>query len=229
MEEEWTKYQEEGAKKVICEDGFDIDNLRYVAGVDISFNKKDPSLACGYLTVVDYNSMNIVYEDHQNIKLTLPYVSGYLAFREMPVYTALLNKLKEDMPKFYPDVVMIDGSGILHHRCFGSASQLGLIHDIPTIGCAKTLLCVDGLDERDIKALFKANCDKKGDSIELVGDSGKVYGVALKGANDSDNPLYISIGHKMSIESAIIITTRLCKFRIPEPIRNSDIKSKLFL
>ena len=122
---------------------------------------------------------------------------------------------------------MIDGFGILHHREFGSASHLGLIENIPTIGIAKTLLMIDGMDEKKIRDKFKLECHKKGDYIELIGDSGKNYGVAFKSGDNVEKPIYISIGHKISLKSAIEFVNKTCFFRIPEPIRNSDIKSKL--
>lgn len=227
--DEWIKYQNENAKKIILQDSFDVNKSKYIGGVDISFNKNDPSLACGYLTIINIDSCDIVYEDHQNITLSIPYCSGFLGFREVPVYLSLLQKLKQNTPQYYPDVVMIDGFGILHQRGFGSASHLGFITDIPTIGVAKTLLCFEGLDEKIIKTSFKLNCKNKGDCVDLIGTSGKIYGVALKGTLETENPIYVSIGHKISLETSIKIVTKLCKYRVPEPIRNSDIKSKLFL
>lgn len=223
---DYQTFQEKNAPYVICNDTFDVTQTKFVAGVDISFGV-DPN-ACGHITVLDFKTLNVVYEDYLNVVLSVPYVSGFLAFREVPVYVALLDKLKQTKPEYYPDIVIVDGSGILHHRCFGSASHLGVIYDIPTIGCAKTLLSVDGLNEKDVKAQAKL-LQKKGDTIQLTGQSGKIYGVALKSSDKSTNPIYISIGHKISLESAVKIITQLCIYRIPEPIRNSDIKSKLFI
>jgi len=71
--DEWIKYQNENAKKILLQDSFDVNKIKYIGGVDISFNKNDPSLACGYLTIVNFDSYDIVYEDHQNITLSIPY------------------------------------------------------------------------------------------------------------------------------------------------------------
>lgn len=226
--EEWSKYQEENAKNIITTDTIPLTSIKYIGGLDISFNKKDSSLACGYLTVYDIDSQKIVYEDYKLIKLTLPYISGFLGFREMPVYTELLDTVRKIKPEYYPHLVMVDGCGILHQRGFGSASQIGYVHDICSIGVSKTLMCIDGLDEKQIKIKFKEKCKNKGDYIELIGNSGKVYGVALKGSIDASSPIYVSIGHKISLDSAIDLVTKCCLYRIPEPIRNSDIKSKLY-
>ena len=123
---------------------------------------------------------------------------------------------------------MIDGFGILHYREFGSASQIGYETNLPCIGVAKTLLMIDNLDERETKKQFRDKCKNIGDYLELTGTNGKIYGVALK-SSDVENPLYVSIGHKISLETAIKIVKETCIYRIPEPLRNSDIKSKLYL
>ena len=124
---------------------------------------------------------------------------------------------------------MIDGGGILPPRGFGSASHIGLETGIPSIGVAKTLMCVDGLNEKQVKARFKRECPEAGDHISLIGQSNKVYGAAVKSSDNVTNPLYVSVGHNISLETAVSLVTQTSKYRIPEPIRNSDIKSKLFL
>lgn len=160
----------------------------------------------------------------------MPYVSGFLGFREIPEYKKLLQKLKDTKPDLFPDVIMIDGYGIFHHRGFGSASHLGYETGIPTIGIAKTLMFIENeFDEIDIRTQFKIKCTKTFDYIDIVGRSGKIYGAALKSSDTSTNPIYISIGHKISLDSAIMLTIKTCIYKIPEPIRNSDIKSKHYL
>ena len=175
---------------------------------------------------MDLQTNQIVYESYSMCELKVPYVSGFLGFREIPIYLELLEKIKGDC-KTLPEILMVDGYGILHHRRFGSATHLGFVTGIPTIGVAKTLLCLDGLDEKVIKGDFKTKCLKKGDYIELESD-GKLLGVALKAAENVTTPIYVSVGHKISLQSSIDITLKLTTFKIPEPIRNSDIKSKLY-
>jgi len=192
-------------------------------GVDISFDKNDNRKACAYLTIVDYITNEIVYEDHELTTMDIPYVSGFLGFRELPNYMPIFKRLPE---KFKPDVLLVDGFGILHHRGFGSASHIGMELNIPTIGIGKTLLCMDGMFEKKIKNEMKSNNLKE---LLLRGDSGKVYGVAMICSNDSSNPIYVSIGHMISLETSKEIIKKTCKYRISEPIRNSDIKSKTFL
>lgn len=228
--EMWEKFQKEKSLEIIKSDTFDICDIKLIGGLDISFDKFDNSRGCAYITIFDIIKKKIVYEHHIICKLTMPYVSGFLGFRENKTYVQLLNEIKKNKPDMYPHVLMIDGFGILHHRGFGSASHLGYDTGLPTIGIAKTLLCVDNMNEHQIKEDFKKTCLKKNDYIDLVGSSGTKYGVAYKSSDNSLNPIFISIGNKISIETAIKITSNTCdKYRIPEPIRNSDIKSKIHL
>src|SRR5437868_5317883 len=127
------------------------EKIKYVGGVDISFNKKDPNNCCIYLIVLDFNTLSVVYEDHIIKTLTIPYVSGFLGFREVVHYEYLIDKLKKSNPELVPDIILVDGFGTLHERGYGSASQLGVECLIPTIGSAKTLMCIDGLNEKEIK------------------------------------------------------------------------------
>lgn len=209
---------------IIRHDTFHINDIRYIGGLDISFDKKNNINACAYLTIYDLQTQQNIYEDYHLCHMTIPYTPGFLGFREVPEYKILLSKIK-DKP-FYPDVLMIDGFGILHHREFGSASHLGLELDIPTIGVAKTLLCIDGLNEHVIKQEFREKCKKMGDYIELRGASNILWGLALKSGEKTQNPIYVSIGHKISIETARKLVLQTCLFKNPEPIRNSDIKSR---
>lgn len=225
----WEKEQIEKAKLVVTEDLLDINKIRYCGGLDISFDPQDDTVGVSYITIYDLLDKRIVHEDHQKVTLNIPYISGFLGFREVGVYMDLLKRVKDNKPEFYPDVLMIDGFGILHHRGFGSASHIGYCTQIPTIGVGKTLLYVDGMDEHKVKDKFRQECKRSGDYIDLIGDSGKVYGVAYKSTDDSMNPIYISVGHNISLESCIKIVKMCTRYRVPEPIRNSDIKSKLFM
>lgn len=226
--QEWTRFQIENATKVIEIDTFNVDDIVLIGGLDISFDKEDETRGCAYITIYNIQTHKVVHEIYQVCTLTVPYVSGYLGFREVALYLPLLERLKGT--EFYPDVLMVDGFGILHHRGFGSASHIGVVLDIPTIGVGKTLLCMDGLDEAEVKSAFRSECKSAGDFIYLTGASAapqhKVYGAALKSAGSCVNPIFVTVGHKISLSTAIALTMRCSKYRIPEPIRNSDIKSK---
>ncbi len=224
---QWIHFQETSASQVVTQDVIPIDKIQWVGGLDISFDKSDNTRGCAYLSIWDRKSSQIVYETYQVCQLSIPYCSGFLGFREIPVYKKLIAKAKAD--GWVCDIILIDGTGILHDRKFGCACHLGVELDVPTIGVSKTLLCVDGLDEKSIKTQFRASCQKKADSIELVGQSGFAYGLALKTNDQVSNPLYVSVGHKISLSTAKSIVLACCAYKNPEPIRNSDIKSKLYL
>ena len=121
----------------------------------------------------------------------------------------------------------MDGNGILHTRAFGCASHIGVVFDLPTIGVAKKTFDVDGLHKSNIKETCKQLLHKEGDVAPLIGDSGKVWGAALRCTKDSTNPLYVSVGHRVCLDTAVSIV-KLCidKFRIPEPIRCADLRSR---
>jgi deoxyinosine 3'endonuclease (endonuclease V) len=115
---------------------------------------------------------------------------------------------------------MVDGNGILHTRKFGCASHIGVQFDIPTIGVAKKPFDVDGLNKSLYKVMYDGKLNKAGDYVPIVGKSGKTWGAALRCTKDSINPIYVSIGHRVSLETAINITLlNITKYRIPEPIR----------
>ena len=145
---------------------------------------------------------------------------GFLAFKEVPSYTILFDRLKAKRPELWPELLMVDGNGILHTRNFGCASHVGVVFDIPSIGVGKTVFAIDGITQRGVKDLSAASLHRGGDIAELVGDSGKVWGAALRATDEAKNPLIVSIGHRVSLATALE-ATQACidKFKIPEPIR----------
>jgi len=216
----WRTLQEQIASQVITTDSFVFENIKLVGGLDISFSPKDPNIGCAYITVIKMDTLEPVYEDYAVIHLTVPYVSGFLAFREFGFYQTLMNRIPSE---FKPDVIMVDGNGILHHCGAGSATHLGVMFDVPTIGVAKTLLSLDGMYEKKIKETIKKG---KLTHYPLIGSSGKTYGIALVGPG-CINPVFVSLGHKISLETAVKVVEKTMKHKNPEPIRISDIKSKL--
>ena len=84
------------------------------------------------------------------MELDQPYVPGFLAFREIPSLLPLFEKLKAKKPELWPDVILVDGNGIIHQNRFGLACHLGVLLGTPTIGCGKTFFYVDGLSKEKI-------------------------------------------------------------------------------
>ncbi|XP_062937041.1 endonuclease V isoform X2 [Cynocephalus volans] len=191
--------------------------LHRVGGVDVSFVKGDSVSACASLVVLSYPELQVVYEESRMVHLTAPYVSGFLAFREVPFLVDAVQRLREKEPGLVPQVVLVDGNGVLHHR------------DLPCVGVAKKLLQVDGLENNALHKEKIRLLQAGGDSFPLVGGSGTVLGVALKSHERSTKPLYVSVGHKMSLEAAVRLTLCCCRFRIPEPVRQADIRSREYI
>jgi deoxyinosine 3'endonuclease (endonuclease V) len=236
--EMWSIEQNTLKKHLIEENDFDeeqgldpqdLENtLKLVGAVDISYCKRDDRRAIACLVVCEYPSMNVVYQDYHIVEdLNYPYIPGYLAFKEVPLFETLFDNIEKYRPDLFPQVLLVDGNGILHEREFGSACHLGVQFDIPTIGVAKNAYEVDGITKESIAHVIDGKLHKAGDVGYLVGDSGKVYGAAMKSTTESTKPIFLSIGHRVGLRTAIDIV-RLCTrdTRVPEPIRQADLRSR---
>ncbi|KAL0489008.1 endonuclease V [Acrasis kona] len=202
------------------------EDIKYIAGVDISFFKDNHVDAISSLVVMTYPNCNVVYEDYELVKLELPYISGFLGFREVPHLVKLIDSLKKKSPQYTPDVILVDGNGILHPRGFGLASHLGVLTEMVTIGVAKKLLFIDGVTREKVKDWTDEHLHQGGDSFKIVGDSGNIHGAILRSTTDSTKPIYVSIGHNVSLETSLDIVKAVCINRIPEPIRQADLRSR---
>ncbi|XP_018450423.2 uncharacterized protein LOC108821928 isoform X2 [Raphanus sativus] len=240
--ESWTEEQDQLKKKLITHDDFPwklpsstalpqgpAETLKYVGGVDISFSKDDSSVACACLVVLEIPSLRVVHNDLSLLRLNVPYVPGFLAFREAPVLLKILEKMRDDQHPFFPQVLMVDGNGILHPRGFGLACHLGVLAHIPTIGVGKNLHHVDGLDHSEVRRLFQLKENEDERVFKLVGYSGFTWGVGFRPTLSSLKPIYVSVGHRISLDSAVEAVKMTCKYRVPEPIRQADIRSRAYL
>lgn len=86
-----------------------------------------------------------MYEDFEPDTTEYPYIPGFLAFKEIPSYSVLFNRLKSNKPELWPQILLVDGNGILHNRGFGCASHVGVVMNTPTIGVGKHVFAVDGI------------------------------------------------------------------------------------
>jgi len=179
--------------------------LHYVAGADMAFDAETNNAFAG---VIVYRFPELEEVERRTARRTLcfPYVPGLLSFREGPVLLAAFAQLQ-----VAPDVILIDGHGIAHPRRFGIACHLGLVLDTPTIGCAKSILVGDAVEP----------AAQAGSTSPLV-DKGERVGVALR-TRDGVRPIYVTIGHRVSLESAVgIVGQCVDGFRIPKPTREAD-------
>ncbi|XP_058026823.1 endonuclease V isoform X5 [Ahaetulla prasina] len=112
---------------------------------------------------------------------------------------------------------------------FGIACHLGVLTGLPCIGVAKNLLQVEGLANDELHKKQIQDLQAGGDAFPLTSTSGKILGMALRSCAKSTKPIYISVGHKISLLSAVRLVHSCCKYRIPEPIRQADIRSREYI
>lgn len=180
-----------------------------VAGADAAFSERSVyAAACLYR----YPEMTLLDRTTVRKKTAFPYAPGYLFFLEAPALIASLRMLVSK-----PDVVLIDGQGTAHPRGIGSASHLGVVMNMPAIGCAKTRFV----------GKFREPGNGKGEWSELEYE-GKTVGAVLR-TKDRVRPLFVSPGHGVDLADSIrIVLGCVTKYRIPEPLRCADALSRRF-
>lgn len=211
------------ASQVQTTSSLDVSRVSHVAGLDIQWlNEKTAIVSasiCTFPRGKEVWSKTFLYPSKP-----LEYKAGYLGFREVPLYRYMWSFLKRNVHRsLHPQVVLIDGNGILHPRLCGSASHFGVLETIPTIGVAKNIHMIDGLS-RDIKQWMAT---RGLTTYPLKGVSGIFYGYAFRSPK-TINPIYISPGHKISQVDALTIVSSLCHYREPEPLRLADRNARAF-
>ena len=175
-------------------------DVQTVAGIDVSI-REDAAQAA--IAVVRLPELELVDQAVYRCEVPFPYIPGLLSFREMPAILPALEQLT-----VRPDVLMTDSQGLAHPRRFGLACHLGVLLDWPALGVAKTRLT----------GRYEEPSEKKGAGAGLL-DKGDVIGVALR-TRDRTNPVYVSIGHRITLNDAVKLTLACCpKYKIPEPTR----------
>lgn len=199
--------QRELARQLVLEDQFD--EIRYVAGVDMAINENN-GMARAAVVLFAFPALTILEKHVYEEPVRMPYVPGLLSFRELPALLGAIAQLKQQ-----PDLLMADGQGIAHPRRLGIAAHLGLWLDKPSIGCAKSILV--GTHEPVGEAV--------GDWSPLVYHR-EIIGAALR-TRTKVKPMYISQGHKISLESSIkYVLACGGGYRLPETTRQADKLSK---
>ncbi len=177
-----------------------------ICGLDISFDKKS-KVVYAAASIHSLPDLGQLEDATLRSKIDFPYVPGLLAFREGPAILELIAKLK--MPL---DLLIFDGQGLAHPRGAGIASMIGLLTDVPSIGCAKSRL-VGEYEEPGIE---------KGSTSNLFYRK-KVVGTVLRSRSDV-KPVFVSIGYKIDLRRAVEIVLSCCRrYRLPEPIRRAHM------
>ncbi|MCP4325974.1 MAG: deoxyribonuclease V [Psychromonas sp.] len=202
-EHEALQLQAELANKVIKKDQHN--EIKYIAGVDVAYAKETDKLVAA-VVILDAESFELIETVIAEDIEQFPYIPGLFSFRELPSLIKAFAKLTH-----IPDLVVCDGQGYAHPRRFGLACHLGVIFDIPTIGCGKNRL----LGTHD-------DVDSQRGAITSLVNNDEVIGNVLRTQNNI-KPIYVSIGHKVSLETATEWVLKLAnQYRLPETTRMSD-------
>lgn len=278
----------------------------YYGGVDVSFPSNESDASVAVYVILQYPTGKIVYQDFEYFHLQVPYISSYLAFREIDPLDRLIQKQIEKCPQLTPRAILVDGNGILHPRKAGIACFVGIRTGLPTIGVGKTLFCegkltkdivlrqleaslkdagdcaLNGmspnsnkivlLDQQSIPRSLQLDCAVTQDvtdtqtlptdrtslvkdlapvcgglAVPLTNEDGETVACALVAHGGiigskatayphesataataaavvgAKNPIYISVGHKISLQESVIICASFSFSKIPEPVRQADL------
>lgn len=188
------------AERVIAETTFDPSEVRTVAGVDVSVRRGVARAAVVVLRLADLEPVDCAVDE---APATFPYVPGLLTFREGPGVLGALEQLT-----IWPDLLIFDGQGIAHPRRIGLAAHMGVMLDRPSIGCAKSRLTGTHAEPGDVV----------GDWESLV-DGDEIIGAVVR-SRVGVKPLYVSIGHRVDLPTAIDLVLRCTRgYRLPETTR----------
>lgn len=187
---------------------FALDQIRTVAGLDVSYVRREGETVQGRaaIVVLSFPDLEVIEQATAVTEVTFPYVPGLLSFREAPVLLAAWNRLKTQ-----PDVLVFDGQGYAHPRRFGLACHLGLYLDRPAIGCAKTRLI----------GTYEEPGPSQGDSAPLL-DNGEVIGMVVR-TKARTRPVFVSAGYQVDLPTAVALVLSCMRgYRLPEPTRLAD-------
>lgn len=200
--EEATVIQQQLRTEIITED--QLGTVQLVAGVDVGFEEAG-TITRAAIAVLSFPELQLVEHAIARRPTTFPYIPGFLSFREIP---AVLDALEQITTP--PDLLLCDGQGIAHPRRMGIAAHIGLLVDLPAIGVGKSLL-VGKHDEVP---------DERG-AWQPLRHRGETVGAVLR-TRVGTKPLYISLGHRISLLTAIDYVMRCTtKWRLPETTRHA--------
>ncbi len=207
---------------------------KLVGGVDVAYPRPDVGVAA--YALVETATGNLAWSTTVRRRITFPYISTYLSFREIPILLDLLDEVRA--AGRMAEVLLVDGTGILHHRRAGIASHLGVVASSPTIGVTKKLLCgqvnVKGMAPGESRPVWGEKGTGPICAKHPSGHSGKLdlspflpIGVALRPTAGSLRPIFISPGHRVDVAFCEQLVRRLLRGRrLPEPIYWADRLSR---
>ena len=215
MLEEFLRKQNELRKGISMADSFDPDALKLVAGVDLAYWKEgDEEWAVCCIVVIDFATHEVIEKKQFSGKIEVPYMPGFLAFREIPLVLKTVELLENA-----PDLYFFDGNGYLHPRHMGIATHASFFLDKPTVGVAKSYFRVDR------KTDYVEPENEAGSFTDIVID-GETYGRALR-THKNVRPVFVSVGNFVSLDTACKLALRLTdrESHIPIPTRLADLET----
>jgi len=181
-----------------------LDAIDHVAGVDVGFEDDGRTTRAAFV-LLSFPDLVQVDAAVARLPTAFAYVPGLLSFRELPAVLAALDQLR-----ITPDVLLCDGHGLAHPRRFGIACHLGVLTDTPAIGVGKSRLV----------GTHGALAEPRGATVPLC-DGGETIGVLLR-TRARVKPVYVSIGHRVSLETAVELVLRCTpRYRLPETTRRA--------
>ena len=217
MQEEFLKKQNELGNRINTADNFDIASLKLVAGVDLAYWKhNDDEYAVCCIVVIDFATHEVVEKKNYSGKIDVPYMPGFLAFRELPLILKTVEMLEN-----VPDLYVFDGNGYLHPRHMGIATHASFYINKPTIGIAKTYFRVDKITD------YTEPENEAGSFTDIV-IGGETYGRALR-THKNVKPVFISVGNNISLDTACELAMKLTdkESHIPLPTRLADLETHI--
>jgi len=214
--DDFKRIQEKLCGEIILEDAIEEGEIKSCAGVDIAYWQKDnvDYGACS-IVLIDYNTHEVIEKAESWGKIDVPYIPGYLAFRELPLIIEAASKLKNT-----PDLFMFDGNGYLHTRHMGIATHASFFLQKPTIGVAKSYLKIENVE-------YEMPGEHEGDYTNIIINN-DIYGRVLR-TRDYVKPVFISSGNYISLETATKVSMSLVnkESRIPIPTRLADLETHI--
>jgi deoxyinosine 3'endonuclease (endonuclease V) len=208
------------AKQLKQEDMFNPEELRVVAGLDVHW--VDDTTGIAAVVILSWPGLEQVHARFLSFTPDIPYHTGLLGFRECPAYMQLLEEV-HSTTEHKPQLLFVDGCGMLHQRGAGSATQLGLACNIPTIGISKSLNSRSRLTDKEVKQQMQ---DDAVTQLRLFDHEGVLVGCAIRKDIAHKQPVFVSVGHGVCLDTAVRLSAAACVHRIPEPVRQADVAAR---
>ncbi|MCB2313373.1 endonuclease V [Clostridium tagluense] len=213
-EEEFLNIQNNLKERINVTNKIDLENIKVCAGIDIAYwEKNNETIGACSIVIIDFQTKKVLEKVQSVGKIEVPYIAGFLAFRELPLILEAVEKITVE-----PDIFIFDGNGYLHHNNMGIAAHAGLFLNRPTIGVGKTYFKIDKVD-------FIMPENEVGSYTDIVVKN-KVYGRAVR-TSKSVKPIFISCGNNIDLNSCYEIVMNLLSqdSRIPIPTRLADLET----